>query len=65
MTTKIKLIAIGGLLGGVIYAGIIAGLDYKNGLDFNTVRVLVSFIVFGALVAYITAYGLKKRQNEK
>ena len=66
MNKQIKSIIIGGLFGGTVYAGIMAGFDYSDGENFNVWRFLWNFFFLGGFMSFLTYYNLKKQsKNEK
>jgi hypothetical protein len=61
---KKKGILIGGLAGGITYAGMMAGFDYFDGENFRTMRFLVNIIFFGSFMGYLVYYSFKKGENK-
>tara|TARA_B110000238_G_C15886305_1_gene335733 strand:+ start:423 stop:626 length:204 start_codon:yes stop_codon:yes gene_type:complete len=66
MNKQTKSIIIGGLFGGIVYAGIMAEFDYSDGQGFRIWKFLWSFFFFGGFMSFLTHYNLKKQsKNEK
>ncbi|MDH7914262.1 hypothetical protein [Winogradskyella sp. SYSU M77433] len=64
MNKKTKTIIIGGLIGGIAYASIMAGFDYSDGQDFRVWRFLLNAIIFGTFMAIMNIYNIKKQTEE-
>jgi len=64
MNTQLKSILIGGLVGGIVYAVVMAGFDYYDGENFRIWRFVFNFLFFGTFTGFSTLYSLKK-QSEK
>jgi hypothetical protein len=60
LNKQIKSIIIGGLLGGTVYAGIMAGFDYSDGENFKIWKFLCNFLFVGAFMSFLTHINLKK-----
>jgi hypothetical protein len=65
MNKQTKSIIIGSVLGGIVYAGIMAGFDYSNGQDFRIWKFLWTFIFFGGFMRLLIHYSLKKQSKNK
>jgi len=46
---------------GIVYAGLMAGSNYHDGLDFNLLRFLFHFIFFGLFMGLMSLYNYKKQ----
>lgn len=53
------------LLGGLIYAGLAAGDDYRSGEAFSIVSFSLKFIFFGGFMAVLNNYMMKSKQKEE
>ncbi|MBZ9778429.1 hypothetical protein LB452_05775 [Psychroflexus sp. CAK8W] len=66
MNTKAKRIFIAFLIGGSVFAGIMAGFDYIEGLEFKIKRFFFNFFFIGWFLSFIMNTSLKyeKGKNE-
>jgi len=64
MNKKTKTIIMGGLIGGIAYAFIMAGFDYSDGQNFRIWRFLLNVIIFGTFMAIMNIYNIKKQTKE-
>jgi hypothetical protein len=60
-----KSILIGGLVGGIINAVFIAGLDYYNGHNFSILKFLFTTLIFGISMGFVTRYNIKKKLDKE
>jgi|TARA_B110000093_G_C12768484_1_gene325550 hypothetical protein len=65
MKTETKSIIKGGIFGGVVYAGIMAGFNYTDGQDFRIWRFIFNALFFGICMGFITRNSLKKQAEKK
>lgn len=65
MNNQTKSIIIGGLVGGIVYASIMAGFDFADGQDFRVWRLIINFLFFGSFMGLMTRYNLKKNEKRK
>ena len=65
MKAQTKSIIIGGLLGGIVYALVMAGFDLINRENFNLWKFIFNFIFFGISMTLMTRYSIKKSENQK
>ncbi len=59
-----KSILIGGLIGGTVYAVLMAGFDYSDGQDFRIWRFLINALFFGLFSGFSTYYNIKKNKEK-
>ncbi len=64
MNTQLKSILTGGFVGGIVYAGVMAGFDYYDGENFRMWKFVFNFLFFGTFTGISTRYNIKK-QSEK
>ncbi|MEH1006738.1 hypothetical protein VDP25_03265 [Winogradskyella sp. ECml5-4] len=65
MNKKTKSIIIGGLVSGIVYAGLMAGFDYYDGNEFKIWRFLWNFFFFGGVMSLLTGYNVRKQSENK
>ena len=68
MNKKTKSIIMGGVVGGVIYASMMAGFDYSDGQDFKIWKFIFHTSFFGIFMGVLTRYNLRKqakKENDK
>tara|TARA_B100000795_G_scaffold173880_1_gene131224 strand:+ start:918 stop:1118 length:201 start_codon:yes stop_codon:yes gene_type:complete len=65
MKAQTKSIIIGGLLGGIVYALVMAGFDLINRENFNLWKFIFNFIFFGISMTLMTRYSIKKSKNRE
>lgn len=53
------------ILSGIIFAGLSAGFDYTDGIEFSFTRFISKATLFGLVMAWITRRNLKKKEAEK
>ncbi len=56
---------ISGIVSGVIYAGLNAGFDYSEGLNFRVGRFLFNFLFFGTFMVLMNRYILRKQAKKE
>lgn len=61
MNKQTKSIIIGGLVGGIVYASIMAGFDFLNGQILSIWKFIISALIFGIFMGLITRYNIKKQ----
>jgi len=49
-----------GLLGGFIYALLMAGYDYSKEQDFRLLKFIINFLFFGLFIGLLALYNNKK-----
>ncbi len=59
MNKKVKQVLKSSLISGIIYAGIIAGLDYADGLDFRIWRFIINCSLFTLFMGFATRNSFK------
>ncbi|NQX81550.1 MAG: hypothetical protein HRT66_06110 [Flavobacteriaceae bacterium] len=66
MTNKKRKI-IGGIIGGITYAMVMAGFDYLDNKDFSITKFILSLILFGLFMSFWIVYnaGKTKQKNNK
>ena len=64
MNKQTKSVIIGGLVGGIVYASIMAGFDYIDGQNFRSWRFILNVSMFEIFIGFMTKYNIKK-QSEK
>lgn len=64
MSSLNKIFLKSSLISGLIFATLMAGFDYKEGLEFNTQKFFFRFIFFGLLMGSINWHYSKKEQNK-
>jgi len=50
---------------GLIFAGLMAGSDYSDGIDFRPWNFIFNALFFGGLIALMAAYKHKKKMKKK
>lgn len=53
------------LIAGLVYAGLMAGFDYSDGLDFHIVKFIFHFLFFGLFMGLLARYNHLKQLKKK
>ena len=65
MNKKTKSIIMGGVVGGVVYASMMAGFDYSDGQDFKIWKFIFHTSFFGIFMGVLTRYNLRKQAKKE
>jgi hypothetical protein len=65
MNKQTKSIIIGGLVGGIVYASIMAGFDFSDGQNFRIWRFILNALIFGTFMGLMTRYNIKKQLKKE
>lgn len=65
MTTITKKTFITFLISGLTYAGLGAGFDHSDGVEFSLWKFIIKASVFGLLMALMFRYNFKKNEDVK
>ncbi|WP_458626436.1 hypothetical protein [Winogradskyella sp. PC D3.3] len=65
MNKQTKSIIIGGLVGGIVYASIMAGFDFSDGQNFRIWRFIFNALIFGTFMGLMTRYNIKKQLEQE
>lgn len=55
----------GGVVGGVVYASMMAGFDYSDGQDFKIWKFIFHTSFFGIFMGFLTRYNIKKKFEQE